>query len=216
MKGDKIIIEEHHYNAASEILAQIKSEIKNSDKRYSITVSGESGSGKSETAAALKELLEKEGIKCVVLGQDDYFVYPPKTNDKKRREDFTWVGTNEVKLDLLNNHIKAIIEGQERIEKPLVDYDNDLIESEKLDVQDVSVIIAEGTYTSLLKDIDNRIFIARNRLETLEARKKRNRGKEVGDPFIEEVLKLEHKIISGHKHLADFVISKDYDVEIKN
>jgi uridine kinase len=36
----------------------------------------------------------------------------------------------------------------------------------------------------------------------------------VGDPFIELVLMTEHKIIAGHKQLADFVISKDYDVVV--
>ena len=76
----------------------------------------------------------------------------------------------------------------------------------------VKVIIAEGTYTSLLKHVDTRVFIARNRLDTLEHRKKRNRGNEVGDPFIENVLKIEHKIIAGHRQLADFVITKDYEV----
>jgi uridine kinase len=212
VKGDKIIIEQHHYDAAKVILNGILNEIKDS-KRYSITVAGESGSGKSETANALKELLNKEGINSVVLGQDDYFILPPKTNDKKRREDFTWVGTNEVKLNLLNDHVMSIKKGIEKIEKPLVDYDNDVVENEVLDANEVKVVIAEGTYTSLLKNIDNKVFIARNRLETMEARKKRNRGNEVGDPFIEDVLKLEHKIISGHKHLADYIIDKDYKVE---
>jgi uridine kinase len=215
MKGDKIIIEEHHYRAAQEVIGTIIEEIKDSNK-YSITVSGESGSGKSETAYALKELLEKKGIKAVVLGQDDYFVYPPKTNDSKRREDFSWVGTNEVKLNLLNNHVLSILDGIEELEKPLVDYDNDKVESENLQIGDVQVVIAEGTYTGLLRNIDSKVFIVRNRLETLEARKKRNRGNEVGDPFIEEVLKLEHKIISGHKHLANFIISKDYEVQKVN
>jgi uridine kinase len=76
------------------------------------------------------------------------------------------------------------------------------------------VVIAEGTYTSLLKNIDTRIFIARNRLETFEHRAKRNRGIEMQDPFTEQILLTEHKIIAGHKQLADFVITKDYQVVI--
>lgn len=74
------------------------------------------------------------------------------------------------------------------------------------------VVIAEGTYTSLLNHVDRKVFIARNWLDTLDHRKKRNRGNEVGDPFIEQVLTIEHKIIAGHKQLADFVITKEYDV----
>jgi len=62
--------------------------------------------------------------------------------------------------------------------------------------------------------VDAKIFIARNRLDTLEHRKKRNRGNEVKDPFTEQILVTEHKIIAGHKQLADFVITKDYDLII--
>ncbi len=57
-----------------------------------------------------------------------------------------------------------------------------------------------------------RIFIARTKLETLEHRKKRNRGSEASDPFIEGILETEHKIIAGHRFLADFIITRDYDV----
>jgi uridine kinase len=176
-------------------------------------VAGESGSGKSETGQALADELGKIGIKAVVLGQDDYFVLPPISNDAKRRENPSWLGPHlEVRLDVLEKNLRDAIAGAEQIQKPLVDYHADSIEEETIDLRDVKVIIAEGTYTSLLKHVDTRIFIARNRIDTLEHRKKRNRGDEVGDPFIEDVLKIEHKIIAGHRQLADFVITKDYDV----
>ncbi|MGA2975748.1 MAG: hypothetical protein ABSF77_10610 [Spirochaetia bacterium] len=32
------------------------------------------------------------------------------------------------------------------------------------------------------------------------------------DPFVEQFLTREHMIIAGQRHLADFVITKDYDV----
>ena len=94
----------------------------------------------------------------------------------------------------------------------LVDYDKNSIEREAVDLTRVKVIIAEGTYTSLLRNIDKKIFITGNRLDTLEHRRKRNRGSEVGDPFIEHILDTEHKIIAGHKFVADFIITKDFDV----
>jgi uridine kinase len=59
--------------------------------------------------------------------------------------------------------------------------------------------------------VDRRVFIARNRLETMEHRMKR--GREELDSFIEEVLKKEHEIISQHRGGADVVITRDYDVE---
>jgi len=106
----------------------------------------------------------------------------------------------------------SAIQGKREITKPLVDYDANTIQEETITLDGIRVLIAEGTYTSLLKHVDTRIFIARNWLDTLEDRQTRNRGKEVGDPFTEQVLSTEHKIIAGHKQLADFVITKDYEV----
>ena len=39
------------------------------------------------------------------------------------------------------------------------------------------------------------------------------RGREDFDPFIEQVLEIEHEIISQHMALADVVITRDYEVE---
>ena len=215
MRGDIIVLEEHHRRAAGVIVPQILEKIKNKETRYTITVAGESGSGKSETGKAISDALEKHEIRAVLLGQDDYFVLPPKLNDAKRRADPEWLGPHvEVRLDLLEENLKDAIAGRSQIRKPLVDYQANSIEDEIISLEGIKVIIAEGTYTSLLKNVDTRVFIARNRLDTLEHRKKRSRGNEVGDPFIEQVLVTEHKIIAGHKQLADFVITKDYDVII--
>jgi len=211
VKGDVIIVEEHHRRAASAIVPMLLSAVKNCARRYTLTVAGESGSGKSETAKALAEALAESGISTVVLQQDDYFVHPPKTNDATRRKDIAWVGTGEVHLDLLDAHLLEAREGAGEVSKPLVIYDEDRITEETMSLTGAQVIIAEGTYTTLLKNVDSRVFIARNRLETMAARKRRAR--EAPDPFIEEVLKIEHAIIAPHRELADFVITRDYDVE---
>ena len=213
MKGDIIVLEEHHKRAARAIVPDIVDRIRAKPTRYTITVAGESGSGKSETGRAIADELATHGISSVLLGQDDYFVLPPKSNDLKRREDDSWLGPHvEVRLDLLEQHLLTAIGGIDEIVKPLIDYDADTVGEETIDLRSVDVVIAEGTYTSLLKHVDTKIFIARNRVDTLEHRRKRDRGNEVGDPFIENVLKTEHKIIAAHRQLADFVITRDYDV----
>jgi uridine kinase len=213
MKGDKLVLQDYHKRVASEIVSHIIEDIRKKKTRYIITVAGESGSGKSETGKAIADELEKFGIISVLLGQDDYFVLPPKSNDLKRREDPEWLGPHvEVKLNVLEQNLIDAIQGKKEISKPLVDYDSNTIEDETTNLDGIKVLIAEGTYTSLLKHVDTRIFICRNWIDTLEHRQQRMRGNEVGDPFIERVLSIEHKIIAGHKQLADILITKDYAV----
>jgi uridine kinase len=213
MKGDVILVEEYHRKAAGMIAPAIIEKMKTRPARYVISVAGESGSGKSETAKAIADELSRLGVRSVILGQDDYFVLPPRSNDARRREDPEWLGPHvEVNLDLMEGNLRAAAEGAAELVKPLVDYDNDRVGEERIGLEGVAVVIAEGTYTSLLKHVDCRVFIARSRRDTLEHRMKRNRGGEARDPFVERVLTREHMIIAGHRHLADFVITKDYDV----
>jgi uridine kinase len=213
MKGDRLILLDYHRRAASEIVSHIIRDVRQKQTRYVITIAGESGSGKSETAQAVADDLAKSGLNSVLLGQDDYFVLPPRSNDLKRREDPEWLGPHvEVRLDVLEQNLVNAIQGQRQITKPLVDYDSNTIVDEIINLDGIRVLIAEGTYTSLLKHVDARIFICRNWLDTLEHRQKRKRGNEVGDPFIEQLLSTEHKIIAGHRQLADILITKDYAV----
>lgn len=213
MKGDIILLSEHHIRAAKAIVSQITDKINKKNTRYVITVAGESGSGKSETALAISNELEKAGIASIILGQDDYFFLPPKSNSEKRKADPNWLGPHmEVNLKVLEQNLIDAIHGSSTIVKPLIDYDANSVGSETINLEGKKVVIAEGTYTSLLKHVDLKIFITRNWMTTLEDRKKRNRGSEVNDPFTENILATEHKIIAGHRQLADFIINDDFEV----
>ncbi len=212
MRGDTIIVEEHHRRAAAEIVPALLPRIRESGGKYTISVAGESGSGKSETATAIADALAQEGIDSVIFQQDDYFVYPPKSNDRARRDDIAWVGPQEVRLDLLDEHLNAFRDGAASIGKPLVVYETDSINAEDMPTAEARVAIAEGTYTSLLENVDTRVFIARDYEETRAHREKRKRDAAELDPFIDEVLKIEHAIISEHRARADIVINADYSV----
>ena len=212
MQGDVIIVEEHHRRAAEAIVEAILGEIQAHEGRYTMTVAGESGSGKSETAKALADALGERGVAAGIYQQDDYFVLPPRSNDAKRREGIEWVGTQEVRLDLLDEHMAAAASGAAEVVKPLVIYDDDCVSEETMSLDGLEVVIAEGTYCTLLENANKRVFINRNRLETMESRIKR--GREKMDPFIEEVLKIEHAIISKHRERAHIIITRDYDVEL--
>ena len=211
MRGDRILIEEYHYQAAREIVGRILPLVEGRKQRYAITVAGEAGSGKSETAMGLAEIFNEHGLVCAILQLDDYFVHPPLTNEAARRKDISWVGPQEVRLDLLDEHISAAQAGKDAITKPLVHYREDCITEETIEQAGVKVVIAEGTYTSLLKNVDLRVFIARDWQDTYEARIKR--GRDLLDEFNQEVMKIEHAIISKHQAVADIVIQRDFQVK---
>ncbi len=211
MRGDVILVGEEHRHAAELIVDGLIGAVSASSRPFTITVAGESGSGKSETGLALAEALKGHGVVAVVLHQDDYYVLPPKSNDAARRANFCWVGTTEVKIDLLSEHLAQAKAGAEFITKPLSIYGEDRISEETISLEGAKVVIAEGVYTALCDNVDRRVFIARNRLETAAHRAKR--GREQFDPFIEKVLETEHEIISKFRENADVVITRDYDVE---
>jgi uridine kinase len=213
MKGDIVLLQEHHKKAAHEIVLAIIGQVRTKDSRFIITIAGESGSGKSETGLAIVNEFENYGIMSIVLGQDDYFYLPPKINSSRRHEDPDWLGPHiEVNFAVFEQNLIDAINGKPEIEKPIVDYDANTIELQKINLEGVKIVIAEGTYTSLLKHVDKKVFITRDWMKTLEDRKKRNRGNEVNDTFTEQILAIEHKIIAGHKQLADFIITDDYKV----
>lgn len=212
MLGDKIVIKPHHTRAAQGVYEKIREEVLNFSRRAVITVAGESGCGKSEISSEIARVFkEKENTESVIFHQDDYFVYPPKTNGRMRRQANSRVGMGEVKLDLLDSHIHEAKKSEvEKIEKPLIDYDKDKVISEIFDLKGVKILFAEGTYTTALKNIDIRIFIDRTYLDTLQHRKERARDNL--EDFSEGVLEIEHRIISSHKKDADVIIDEDYEV----
>jgi uridine kinase len=205
MIGDKLVIEKYHTDRAAEIYGTLADRI---GDRFVITVAGESGSGKSELASEIARLLTEGGFKAGILQQDDYFVFPPQTNHEMRRRNLEQVGIYEVKLDFLDSNLRSFKRDESPIYKPLVIYDQDRITAEELDTSGLKILIAEGTYTSLLQFADFRVFIDRDYHQTLEARKRRARDK--WEPFIQDVLEREHQIISQHKALADVVIPADF------
>ncbi len=209
MFGDKLVITDYHRENGRRVAAGCAPLIKKTDRPFAITVAGESGSGKSETAATAAEALAELGYKVVILGQDDYFKLPPKSNAARREEGIEWVGTGEVRLDLMDEHLTAVKRSEESITRPQVIFEEDRIDETVVSLEGVQVVIAEGTYTTALTEADYHAFIDRTYHDTLEHRKKRARDPAVGE-FIERVLEIEHKIISGHKSRAHLVLPPAY------
>ncbi len=204
MIGDKLLITDYHRAGADKALKVIRPLLAD-DRTVTVTVAGESGSGKSEIGHCIAEALIEEGKKALVLGQDDYFVLPPKSNHEKRQEDISWVGLGEVKLELLDSHLAQLRKRDGRpLVKPLVYFEENQVDEEAVDGGPYAVVVAEGTYTSSLQNVDVRVFIDRTYRQTKKARLARGRDPDVA--FLEQVLEIEHGIISQHKALADVII----------
>jgi uridine kinase len=202
-----------HEKASKEIVSLLIDSVRKKQSVFTISIAGESGCGKTETGKALVKAFERKGIRALLIGQDNYFVLPPSANDAMRKKDPEWLGPHkEVNLKLLDKNLRDAIQGAKTIDTPHIDYHSNTETMEQISIEGIKLIIVEGTYTSLLRNIDTKIFIDADYKDTLKFRKLRNRGNEVNDPFVEGILETEHKIIAGHKFLADIVITKDYDV----
>ncbi len=178
MIGDKLVISDYHRAGANQVLEQLRGALADRDRPLAVTVAGESGSGKSEIAHCLAELLREEKKEPVILCQDDYFLLPPRTNHDRRLGEIGRVGPGEVRLELLDEHISALKERpDEPLEKPLVFFEEDRIGAEVLQPGPgrLRVIIVEGTYTSMLGGGDLRVFIDRDYRQNRKTRLKRAR-----------------------------------------
>lgn len=168
-----------------------------------VAIAGESGSGKTYMSAAVKKAFEQKGKKSLVLHMDDFFYLPPTPNHQKRLLDINHVGTTEVDIDRLNHIIQSFKSKKSTIVVPQVHYYQNFIEQIQLSIEEVDALIIEGTYAFYLDQTDFHLFMSRNYHETRELREERNRGNEINDPFIEQVLEIEHQLISSKREKAN-------------
>lgn len=186
------------------IFGQIRDEI---GEKFTISVGGESGSGKSEIALALKEVLEAHGFPTGILQADDYFIYMSQVCDALRRKCLDLVRPGEVKLDFMDCHLRSFKQGAVDLYKPVAVYQEARFERELMPVKDLRVLIAEGTYCTLLELAEMRVFIDRDFRDTLEDR--RFRGRDLMDEFTEKILEIEHKVVQEHKQKAQIIVRND-------
>ena len=213
MIGDHLVTSDFHRAGAAKIFDAILPRLATATHPLVVAIAGETGAGKSETAACLCELLEDRGLRTLTLCQDDYFRLPPGENHKRRRNDPTWIGPGEVRLDLLDEHVRTLRDRpDDPIDKPLVFFDEDRIDQEIVHPLSPAVIVVEGTYTAMLESADVRVFIDRT---YRQSRTLRVQGEQNPDPaFLETVLGIEHEIIAKHRASADILIAAPLGVRL--
>ena len=175
--------------------------------RTVIAVAGESGSGKSVTAIDLAAELNASGITTAIIHQDNYFVRPPRTNHEFRQHDITSVGPQEVQMHLIREQMRAF-RAAEVVMAPVVDYAGNRFMSEPLDFTVTDVLVVEGTYALLLGGSNIGIFLQATYKDTEARRKARNR--DIFDPFVDDVLEIEHRLIAPQADVADILLDRDF------
>ncbi len=212
MEGDKLLIKAEHTALAGKIVEAIGGDIERIGK-YTVSVGGESGSGKSELASELKRLLVERGVETGILQMDDYFIFPSRTCHRMRVNNLEQVGMYEARLDFIDSHLRSFKRGDRDIYKPLSLYDEDRFTTEVVQVGNLNVMIAEGTYVTALRFVDCRVFIDRDFSDTRADRE--TRARDIFDETMVKILEREHGIIKEHRKLAQIVVDKQLgDIEV--
>ena len=181
--------------------------------RTVITVAGESGSGKSVTATDLATAMNDAGIRTIIIHQDNYFVRPPRTNHAHRLTDLGSVGPQEVQMDVIAANMLAFRAGA-TITAPVVDYAGNRFLTQSLDFTDTQALVVEGTYALLLDGWDIGVFLQATYRDTEARRKARNR--DIDDPFVDQVLEIEHRLIAPQSLRADILLDRDFEISLRS
>jgi uridine kinase len=123
------------------------------------------------------------------------------------------VGPHEVNLALMGAHVAAFRARRCDVEVPLVDYPSDRFLVRQLDCSALDALVVEGTYALGLPDLDVRIFLAATHEDTRARREARAR--DVHEPFVDEVLRIEHRLIAPQAARADLVLDREFRIRAR-
>ncbi|MBI9030430.1 nucleoside kinase [bacterium] len=140
--GDFILHEEALHEKK---IANIADEIAQTNKKI-ILIAGPSSSGKTTFSHRLAVQLLVSGLKPIVIGLDDYFLGRDRTPILPNGE-YDFESIHALDLELLNNHLKDLLAGQE-IELPKYNFGRGLSENSGKHVKlcDDNVIVMEGIH----------------------------------------------------------------------
>lgn len=203
MIGDVLLIEQKHERVARELAARIQPH----RERLVVAIGGESGSGKSEIAETLRNVLRNEEIRVKILHLDNYYIVPPaKRNAHRRKHGMSAVGLHEIDWDLLEENVSSFRKGQPTT-IPFLDLYTDQEDKLVTDFKKIDLLIVEGLYACNAQ-ADIRVFIDLTYHETKKAQIKRK--KEKVNKFRFQVLEKEHQAVKSLRETAEYLVTPGF------
>ena len=208
MLGDVLLLSKKHKKIAEQLLEHIANL---SESRPIIAISGESGSGKSEIAHYLAEVLKENGKKAKLIHIDNYYKIPPQNRKEWRQANgLSSIGDQEYDWDYINNNIMSFKTKTKAI-LPCLDRLTDQLDQLITDFKEIDILILEGLY-AIKAEANLRIMLDityHNNTKT-----QLRRGKEQLDDFRLAVLEREHDCVSDLREKADIFITKNFKLRL--
>lgn len=136
------ICETKHNNTLSELGEQI---YKRRDSLRLVCIAGPSSSGKTTFSHRLKIELLSRGLKPIKISMDDYY-RNREDCPKDEKGDYDLEHVNALDLELFNENLLSLIEGEE-IEEPTFDFKlGKRVKGEKVRIDKDTIIIIEGIH----------------------------------------------------------------------
>ncbi len=210
MLGDVLLIADKHREAGELIIQEI---LKRRKENFTVAISGESGTGKTELAHVIAKGLRAHGIFAKPIHIDNYYRILPLERTEWRQVNGieNVVGYGEYDWDTIYRNIDDF-RNKRQSTMPCVDLVTEQVDTLITDFKGVDMLIIDGLYAMKTDDIDLRIFIDITYHETGKAQKLR--GKEPQNEYRMKVLLQEHEMVKALKPLADILITKEYKVDI--
>jgi len=210
MLGDVLLIEDKHRKAGEQIIEEI---LKRKKDRFTVAISGESGTGKTELAHVIAKGLRAHGIFAKPLHIDNYYRILPlqRTEWRQKNGIEKVVGYDEYDWPLIYKNIEDF-KNKTYSTMPCVDLVTEQSDMLTTNFGDVDMLIIDGLYAIKTEKVDLKIFIDITYHDTGKAQKLR--GKEPQNEYRMKVLLKEHEMVKALKEQADIVIGKDYSVEV--
>ena len=152
---DKLRITAGHEKAANELVPVILNALKTNEKVI-FAAGGESGTGKSEIAYLVREILQKQGIPTVEWSFDNAYVTSPGDREEKRAEDYdNNVGLNEMNRPKIKE-VMFCFEQDKTVIVPIIIINEDgsrPVKETTLSMEGKKVLIFDGLYAALVGEI---------------------------------------------------------------